>query len=278
MHGCSPHSSSDSANSTLSFRASLTSFSIASPLSSNTFHGPNSPLATLIFSKDYESYIQHYPIAESRHRNEMQRNELYKNFIHQCYLDRRIRKRDLVTFISRPVTRLPRVSLLLEAINKNTDESHPDRKDLPLLLNVVKDLLKSTQRGIAAAESKVKFWEFCESLVYQKGEIIVRAATLGLKSSAPRSLCALPARTWICMTRVASLSTLAPWPGSKSLTPIRSVGLIYSSRSSTTSVSPETCRRKTFSIQASPCSHYDEGGEASSWIHEAPRRLPSAYA
>jgi hypothetical protein len=36
------------------------------------------------------------------------------------------------------------------------------------------DFIKSTQPGIAAAEDKVKFWNLCESLVYQKGEIIVR--------------------------------------------------------------------------------------------------------
>lgn len=32
---------------------------------------------------------------------------------------------------------------------------------------------KSTEPGIAAAESKVKFWGLCASLRFQKGEIIV---------------------------------------------------------------------------------------------------------
>ncbi|KAK7690932.1 hypothetical protein QCA50_006035 [Cerrena zonata] len=34
------------------------------------------------------------------------------------------------------------------------------------------DFIKSTQPGIEAAEAKVKFWALCESLVYQRGEII----------------------------------------------------------------------------------------------------------
>lgn len=89
-----------------------------------------------------------------------------------------------MTFISRPVTRLPRLCLLLEAILKITDSNHPDKETLPLLIRVLNDLVKSTQPGIAAAEGKVKFWNLCESLVYVKGELVVcrvhvmRASTL----------------------------------------------------------------------------------------------------
>lgn len=78
-----------------------------------------------------------------------------------------------MTFISRPVTRLPRLSLLLEAILKITDSNHPDKELLPVLISVLNDLVKSTQPGIAVAEGKVKFWNLCESLVYVKGEIVV---------------------------------------------------------------------------------------------------------
>ncbi|EGN99254.1 hypothetical protein SERLA73DRAFT_168758 [Serpula lacrymans var. lacrymans S7.3] len=124
------------------------------------------------FRNEYESYIKHYPLAEEGHRAELKSNQKYQEFIQQCSHDPRIRKRDLITFLSRPVTRLPRLSLVLEHIHKLTDTEHPDFEDLPVIMSILSDFIKSTQPGIAAAENKVKFWNICESLVYMNGEII----------------------------------------------------------------------------------------------------------
>jgi hypothetical protein len=129
------------------------------------------------FRTGYEVYIKNYPLAESHHRTELKRNPAYQHFIHSVANDPRIRKRDLITFLSRPVTRLPRLNLVLEQILKLTDKGfeHPDLETLPIILSILKDCIKSTQPGIESAESKVKFWALCESLVFQKGEIIVIA-------------------------------------------------------------------------------------------------------
>ncbi|PPQ99136.1 hypothetical protein CVT24_009326 [Panaeolus cyanescens] len=129
------------------------------------------------FRAAYETYIKHYPLAESHHRNQLKKNHAYELFIQSVSNDPRIRKRDLVTFLSRPVTRLPRLNLLLETILKCTEKEyteygHPDLDTLPIILGILKDCIKSTQPGIEAAESKVKFWGLCESLVFQRGEII----------------------------------------------------------------------------------------------------------
>ena len=123
---------------------------------------------------EYEDYIKHYPLAGARHRAELKRNPRYQFFISQCTQDPRVRKRDLITFLSRPVTRLPRLSLLLENAKEHTAPDHPDQETLPIILEILRTFVKSTQPGIAAAEDKVKFWELCESLSYQKGEILVR--------------------------------------------------------------------------------------------------------
>jgi len=130
-------------------------------------------LASLLFRSDYETYIKSYPLAEARHRSELKKNTKYREWLQRCYQDPRVRKRDLVTFISRPVTRLPRLCMLLEAILKITDSEHPDRESLPLLISILNNFVKSTQPGIAVAEGKVKFWNLCESLGYVKGEIVV---------------------------------------------------------------------------------------------------------
>ncbi|KAG1772194.1 hypothetical protein EV702DRAFT_1246578 [Suillus placidus] len=97
------------------------------------------PLAqsvTDIFQSEYESYIKHYPFAEERHRTELSRNKSYQVFMQKCSQDPRVRKRDMITFLSRPVTRLPRLHLILEHIQKITEPGHPDLEDLPLLLSI----------------------------------------------------------------------------------------------------------------------------------------------
>ncbi|KAG8831244.1 hypothetical protein FRC17_003440 [Serendipita sp. 399] len=128
--------------------------------------------ATLGFRDEYESYIKHYPLAEARHRREMRRNPAYQEFLQRCTSDKRTKKRDLITFISRPVTRLPRLRLLLETVLKHTPEDHPDAEHLPIILDLLGDFLKSTQPGIAAAESRVKFVSFCENVIFRRGELI----------------------------------------------------------------------------------------------------------
>ncbi|KIY71515.1 Dbl domain-containing protein [Cylindrobasidium torrendii FP15055 ss-10] len=124
------------------------------------------------FRAAYEIYIKHYPISESHHRKEVRRNDKYRAFIQSVSGDPRIRKRDLITFLSRPVTRLLRLNMQLEGILRHTGEDHPDLENLPVSLDIVRDLVKSTEPGIEAAQAKVKFWALCEGLVYQKGEMI----------------------------------------------------------------------------------------------------------
>lgn len=126
------------------------------------------------FRSVYETYIKHYPLSESHHRKELKHNTLYQAFLSSVSSDPRVRKRDLITFLSRPVTRLPRLSLVLDNILKSTDKNyeHPDLETLPIILNILNDFIKSTQPGIESAESKVKFLALCESLLFRRGEII----------------------------------------------------------------------------------------------------------
>ncbi|EPT05556.1 hypothetical protein FOMPIDRAFT_1138735 [Fomitopsis schrenkii] len=162
----------------------------------------------LQFQSAYEDYIKHYPLAGARHRAELKRNTRYQFFIQQCTQDPRVRKRDLITFLSRPVTRLPRLSLLLENAKEHTAPDHPDQEALPIILQILKTFVKATQPGIAAAEDKVKFWELCESLSYQKGEILdldlyddkrtlVYSGPLGRRWNEKMSQLEVPTYRWI---------------------------------------------------------------------------------
>lgn len=114
---------------------------------------------------------------------------------------------------------------MLEHIQKLTDKEHPDLESLPLILNILSDFIKSTQPGIAAAESKVKFWGLCESLVYQKGEIIVsyKRLILDLLGIVDRWN-----RTWIYMMIVGRWYIQGLWRGGRGLRRIGMGGMITS--------------------------------------------------
>lgn len=129
--------------------------------------------SALAVRDDYEAYIKQYPIAESRHRRELGLNPAYIALIDRALKDPRLMKRGLIDLISRPVTRLPRLSLILEHVYKLTDPEHPDIETMPLTLTILSDFVKSTEPGVAVADARVKFWSLCEGLVYRPGEIIV---------------------------------------------------------------------------------------------------------
>ncbi|KZT57930.1 hypothetical protein CALCODRAFT_495589 [Calocera cornea HHB12733] len=121
---------------------------------------------------EYEVYIKHYPLAEARHRRELSHNPHYAQLVTSCGDDPRVRRRDLITFLSRPVTRLPRLALLLENMGRQTDPDHQDAQSTELILSVLRDVVRSAQPGIAAADAKVKLWSLCEGLVFRRGEIL----------------------------------------------------------------------------------------------------------
>ncbi|KAF8269572.1 Dbl homology domain-containing protein, partial [Lactarius quietus] len=124
------------------------------------------------FTPEYESYIKHSPLSLELHRKELDRNPHYNDFIRKCSEDPLLRKRDFKTLLSRPITRLPRLKLVLERIQKLTAQDHPDLETIPIVLTILQDFIKSSEPGIEAAEGKVKYSALHETLVFSHEEII----------------------------------------------------------------------------------------------------------
>ncbi|KZV97410.1 hypothetical protein EXIGLDRAFT_670103 [Exidia glandulosa HHB12029] len=125
----------------------------------------------LKFQSAYEPYVKQYPIAEAAHRTEMQRNSKYADFISRASDDPRTKRRDLITFLSRPVTRLPRLNLLLETLRKHMD-NQAEKDAIDLVVGTTGEFLKSLQPGIEVANRKVEFFALVEQLTFRRGEII----------------------------------------------------------------------------------------------------------
>jgi hypothetical protein len=67
---------------------------------------------------------------------------------------------------------------MLETLLESTPSHHPDQEAIPTALGVIKRIVRSSQPGIESAESKVKLWDVAETLLFRKGEIIVRPTTV----------------------------------------------------------------------------------------------------
>ena len=117
------------------------------------------------------------------HRKELDRNPRYNEFIRKCSEDPRLRKRDFKTLLSRPITRLPRLKLVLERIRKLAAADHPDLETIPIVLTILQDFIKSSEPGIEAAEGKVNYWALHETLIFPREEIIVSLTYMMILSS-----------------------------------------------------------------------------------------------
>ncbi|OCF39870.1 hypothetical protein I317_06307 [Kwoniella heveanensis CBS 569] len=130
-------------------------------------------LGTLLEIVDlYESYMKNYPFAEARVRREQGRNGPFRAFLAERNTIELTRRRDISVFLSRPVTRLPRILLVLEALYKVTPPDHPDRDDIPTAIEILQNVVKSTQPGIESAEMKIRLWNVAERLLFKKGEVV----------------------------------------------------------------------------------------------------------
>ncbi|ADV20494.1 hypothetical protein I305_06270 [Cryptococcus gattii E566] len=126
----------------------------------------------------YEAYMKNYPFAEARVRRESVKNKEFRKFLESRNTASLTNRRDIFTFLSRPVTRLPRIILLLGELLKVTPKEHADKEDIPVLKEMLERVVKDTEHGIEAAAVKIKLWNIAERLLFKKGEITISSIAL----------------------------------------------------------------------------------------------------
>lgn len=107
-------------------------------------------------------------------RRESVKNKEFSKFLESRNTASLTNRRDIFTFLSRPVTRLPRIILLLGELLKVTPKEHADKEDILVLKEMLERVVKDTEHGIEAAAVKIKLWNIAERLLFKKGEITVR--------------------------------------------------------------------------------------------------------
>ncbi|ORY32258.1 hypothetical protein BCR39DRAFT_523619 [Naematelia encephala] len=120
----------------------------------------------------YETYMKNYPFAEARIRRESDHNPAFRDFLAERNTHELTRRRDISSFLQRPISRLPRLILMFQSLVKHTPDGHPDKEQLPMLEQILSTALRGSQLGIESAEAKIKLWNVAERLLFRRGEII----------------------------------------------------------------------------------------------------------
>ncbi|KAG8970658.1 hypothetical protein FRC05_000516 [Tulasnella sp. 425] len=128
--------------------------------------------AALNWQDAYMEYVPHYPIAAFRIQEELGNNPAFKAFHDTCLRNPDSRKLDLKAFIFRPIPRLLRYDLLLGQIKKMLPPEDEDLEAIVQVCDIIKDLAKATESGVATAEKKVELWNFHANLVFKPGEAV----------------------------------------------------------------------------------------------------------
>ncbi|KAG8687195.1 hypothetical protein FRC09_013647, partial [Ceratobasidium sp. 395] len=128
--------------------------------------------AALNWRDAYMVYIPHYPIAEYMFDEEKTNNKEFKAFIERQTRVSDARKHELKMFIHRPVARLPRYELLLRDIMAASPMDHEDRESIPQIIEIISELVRSTNAAIGTAKQKVEIWNYASNLVWKPGEMI----------------------------------------------------------------------------------------------------------
>ncbi|WVN89138.1 uncharacterized protein L203_104354 [Cryptococcus depauperatus CBS 7841] len=124
--------------------------------------------AALNWQEAYMEYVTHYPIAKAKAQDEERNNPKFAQFLKDCMRDPATNRQDIYHFINRPIPRLLRYQLLLSDILsclKHTGPpDHPDIDQIPQVIEVISDLAKATQKGVALNEAKVELWGMQKTL------------------------------------------------------------------------------------------------------------------
>lgn len=129
--------------------------------------------AALEWGSAFETNMTSFPIAKHRLQRESSRIPQLANFLEECRRDPACHKLPMDHFLQRATTRLPRYNLHFKSIVKDTEETNVDQQSLTRAVELVDEQCKSIQKGVAAAEIKVKIREYAYNLSTKRNKVAI---------------------------------------------------------------------------------------------------------
>ncbi|KAK9702814.1 RHO1 GDP-GTP exchange protein 2, variant 2 [Basidiobolus ranarum] len=121
--------------------------------------------------KPFVSYGAHQVYSKYSLEVESKRNSRLAKFLEERERLPESRKLPIYSFLGRPTTRLGRYPLLLEAVVKHTPDGHPDKRDLPIVIEAIKGLLSQVNTETGRADNKLRLTKLNEALFSKNNDI-----------------------------------------------------------------------------------------------------------
>ncbi|CAG8441733.1 12332_t:CDS:10 [Cetraspora pellucida] len=100
-------------------------------------------------------YGAHQLLGKYEFEKEKANNPTFAKFVEETERLPESRKLELNGYLTKPTTRLGRYPLLLDAVLKNTPSNHPDKINIPKVINIIKEFL--TNVNIESGKSENRF-------------------------------------------------------------------------------------------------------------------------
>lgn len=120
----------------------------------------------------FVKYGAHQLFGKYEFEKEKGNNPLFQKFVDETERKPESRKLELNGYLTKPTTRLGRYPLLLDAVLKHTPEGHPDKRDLPEVIKMVKAFLTKVNAESGKSENIFKLAQLEQQLVFRPNETI----------------------------------------------------------------------------------------------------------
>lgn len=127
--------------------------------------------AALEWGGAFEANMTSFPLAKHRLAREAAVNPRLQELLERCRRDPRSHRLPMDHFLQRATTRLPRYNLHFKSILADTDPSSADNESLSRAIELVDEQCKSIQKGVAAAEVKVKIRDYAFNLATKRNKL-----------------------------------------------------------------------------------------------------------
>jgi hypothetical protein len=117
----------------------------------------------------YLEYCSAYPYAEYLIRKEAARNLLFRQFLDVVRDHKRCGRLEWPTFVKSPITRLPRLVLLLQVVLKNTPEESEEKTNLERAIEEVHKFTVEVEEKVGEMGKKVELLDLQSKLVLRAG-------------------------------------------------------------------------------------------------------------
>lgn len=122
---------------------------------------------------NFEPYVvcgQKQVYAKYEFEREKSVNPAFAKFVDETERLKESRKLELNGYLTKPITRLARYPLFLDAILKATEEANPDKQDLPRARTLIREFLNRVNIESGKAENRLSLMQLNQSIRFRPNE------------------------------------------------------------------------------------------------------------